>query len=169
MDAGTLFRAHEAAVRAKLRSLCGDGPEVDDLLQNVFIIAHRRYAKVPKAPELANAWLLEAARKQAANWHRLFRHTYEVIDLNAVLVAVAEPEDPEAHAALCDLVRRALRELDPADRELLVRHHVEGETCAELAAWLGLSRAGAGARLHAAEKRLRGMVRRYGETGKERA
>jgi RNA polymerase sigma-70 factor (ECF subfamily) len=167
MDAGALFQAHAAAVRAKLRSLCGDGPEVDDLLQNVFVIAHRRYAKVPKAPDLANAWLLETARKQAANWHRLFRHTYEVLDLDVVLAAVAEPEDPEAHAVLCDLVWRALCELGEGERALLVRHHVLGETCAELAAWLGLSRAGAGARLQAAEERMRGVVRRYGETGEE--
>jgi RNA polymerase sigma-70 factor (ECF subfamily) len=168
MDAGALFRAHAEAVRAKLRSLCGDGPEVDDLLQNVFVIAHRKYAKAPKTPELARAWLLETARKQAANWHRLFRHTYEVLDVDAVLVATAEPEDSEAHAALCDLVRRALCDLEEDECELLVRHHVLGETCAELAVWLGLSRAGAGARLQAAEECMRGIVRRYGENGEAR-
>jgi RNA polymerase sigma-70 factor (ECF subfamily) len=162
MGAGALFRAHAEAVRARLRSLCGDGPEVEDLLQNVFVTVHRKYAKVPGAPELARAWLLETARKQAANWHRLYRHTYEVLDLDAVQVAVAEPEDPEAHAALCNLVQRALCELDEDERELLVRHHVLGETCAELAAWLGLSKAGAGARLQAAEERMRRIVRRYG-------
>jgi len=42
-------------------AVCGDGPEVDDLLQHVFVIVNRKYAKVPKAPELAQAWLVETA------------------------------------------------------------------------------------------------------------
>ncbi|UQA61839.1 hypothetical protein E8A73_015750 [Polyangium aurulentum] len=144
-----------------LRHLCDDEATVDDLLQNVFVSAHRKRAKVPSDPTLAKGWLLNAARKQAANWRRLFRHVYEVLDPVAVMEAVAEPADPEAHAALCDFVRRALSKLDEVEREILVRYHVVGETCDELGGGLGLTRSGAHARLQAAEERMRAVVRRY--------
>jgi RNA polymerase sigma factor (sigma-70 family) len=161
-DVGALFRAHAGAVRSVLRRLCDDEATVDDLHQNVFICAYRRRAKVPSDSALAKAWLLDAARKQAANWRRLARHAYEVIDLEAVMKAAAEPEDPQAHAELCDLVRCALFELEEGEREVLVRHHVVGETCEELGGGLGLTKSGAHARLRAAEERMRGIVRRDG-------
>jgi len=157
-----LYKAHAAAVLAKLRRLGIEGPALHDLLQDVFVVAWRRYAKIPKDAADARRWLLDSARKHAANFHRLHRHKYEELDPHAIEVARAEPEDPEAQAELSNLVWSVLRELDEPVRESLVRHHVVGESLEELGARLGLTKSGVHARLQAAEERMRALVPRHG-------
>ena len=157
-----LYKAHAAAVLAKLRRLGIEGSALDDLLQDVFVVAWRRQAKIPKDAADARRWLLDSARKHAANFHRLHRHKYEELDPHAIEAAVAEPEDPEAHLVVCDLIHNALGELDELTRESLVRHHVVGESLDELRARVGLTKSGAHARLQAAEERMRALVHRHG-------
>jgi RNA polymerase sigma-70 factor (ECF subfamily) len=161
---GPLYREHHKAVRSTFRRLGVDGAEADDLVQNVFVVAQRRIAKLPKDAEGAKRWLLDTARKHAANWHRLFRHQYEVLGwdepLDEIEVA-AEPANPEAHLALRDLVRRAIGKLAKHDREILVRHLVEGESLEELAKQFSRSKSGAHVRVERAAARVRMLVSRY--------
>jgi DNA-directed RNA polymerase specialized sigma24 family protein len=116
------------------------GGRLEDKTQEAVLRAHRRLGSYRPSVGPLRPWVLGIA----ANVDRTFRRAERRYR------AVFWPD------------------LGEGERELLVRHHVLGETCAELAAWLGLSRAGAGARLRAAEERMRGVVRRYGETGEER-
>ncbi|UQA57130.1 RNA polymerase sigma factor [Polyangium aurulentum] len=155
-----LYKAHAEDVLAKLRRLGIEGPALDDLLQDVFVVAWRRQAKIPKDAADARRWLLDSARKHAANFHRLYRHKYEESEPDAIEAAVAEPVDPEAHAELANLVWSALRELACEDAELLWRHEVVGESLTELAVWLGLTKSGAHVRLEQAKERLRLQVAR---------
>jgi RNA polymerase sigma-70 factor (ECF subfamily) len=150
-----LYKAHAAAVLAKLRRLGIEESALHDLLQDVFVVAWRRQAKIPKDAAGARRWLFDSARKHAANFHRLHRHKYEEFNPDAIEAAVAEPEDPEAHAELANLVWSALREFACEDAELLWRHEVVGESLTELAAWLGLTKSGAHVRLERAKERLR--------------
>jgi RNA polymerase sigma-70 factor (ECF subfamily) len=135
--------------------------EVDDLAQNVFFVAQRRLARLPKDAEGARRWILDTVRKHAANWHRLYRHKYELLGWDEVEMEVAaEPADPEAHLALRDGVRRALNELDESERRILVLYHLNGESLAELGELLGVSKSSAHVRLQAAEDRFRELPRR---------
>jgi RNA polymerase sigma factor (sigma-70 family) len=161
-------RAREAvarecfAVKATLRRVGVAAAEVDDLVQNVFVVAQRRVTKLPKDAEGARGWLLDTARKHAANWHRLCRHQYEVLGCDEIVnETAAEPKDPEAQLALRDLVWRALDKLDDDERRALIGHHLGGQTMSELGKVLGLSRAGAYVRVRKAEKRFRELVGRY--------
>lgn len=150
-----LYKAHAAAVLAKLRRLGIEGPALEDLLQDVFVVAWRRQAKIPKDAAGARRWLLDSARKHAANFHRLYRHKYEELNPDAIEAARAEPADPEAHAELSNLVWSALRELTCEDAELVWRHEIAAESLTELAVWLGLTKSGAHVRLEQAKERLR--------------
>ncbi|UQA60402.1 RNA polymerase sigma factor [Polyangium aurulentum] len=159
---GPLFREHRKAVSSILRRLGVAAVDVDDLVQNVFVVAQRRIAKLPKDAEGARHWLLATARKHAANWHRLYRHKYEVLGWDELEMEVAaEPADPEAHLALRDGVWRALEELDESERRILILYHLDGESLAELGKRLGLTKSGAHVRLQAAEDRFRELVVRY--------
>ncbi len=150
-----LYRAHAKAVRAELRRRGVGDASAEDLVQEVFLVVHRRHAEIPAEPNIAKQWLLESAKKHAANWRRLFRHRYEKLDMAAVANAVAEPRDPEAHAALCDLVCRAFRKLAPPERELIARHHLCGESFSELAGQLCLSRSAVHVRCRRVEECMR--------------
>lgn len=157
-----LFIAHRADVTATLRRMGVAAAELDDLVQDVFIVAHRRIANVPKDAEGAKGWLLDTARKLAANWHRLRRHRYEVLGWHHVIANLAaEPADPEAYLVLRDIVRRALSKLKDDDRLILVLYHLEVESAEELGERFGLTKSGTYARLHGAEENMRGLVRRH--------
>ncbi|UQA57029.1 RNA polymerase sigma factor [Polyangium aurulentum] len=163
---GALFREHRKAVRSALRRSGVAAVEVDDLVQNVFVVAQRRIAKLPKDAEDAKRWLLDAARKHAANWHRLYRHKYEVLGWDEFEMEVAaEPADPEAYLALRDGVWRALDELDESERWILISYHLGGETLQACGAKLGLTKSGSYMRLQAAKERMRELVRRYQADG----
>lgn len=153
-----LHDAYGDAVLARLRHSGIVGPTLEDLCQEVFIVAFRKATEMPQQAENARRWLIAVARKVAANWHRLRRHKYESSDMRAVASALAAPEDPEEDFAVRDLVRRAFGKLERDDAEILWRHVVEGVTLKELATWLGTSKSGAHLRLQIARERLRVQI-----------
>src|SRR5689334_20757026 len=120
-----LFEKHQEAVRARLRVAGIQGADLDELFQAVFSVACRRISIVPANDEEAKYWLLDVARKQAANFRRLYRHVYEVVNTEIVEAAPEDPdEDTEQSMALRDAVRQAAAQLSEEDREILLRHDV---------------------------------------------
>src|SRR5262249_55780044 len=69
LDASQLFRAHGPFIGRVIRRLTGAGPQVDDLLQETFVVAHRRRADFdPRSDE--RAWLYGIATKLCSRHHR---------------------------------------------------------------------------------------------------
>ena len=150
-----LYNLYAKAVRKKLQRRGIEGPDLDDAVQDVFLIALWRYSKLPKNIHDARRWLLLTARRWAANWHRLHRHTYEEVVAREVLLGVAaQPDDPENDIADRELIRLALMQLDPINLDVLRRHAIEGESLQVIADWLGLTKSGAHVRLEHARARF---------------
>jgi RNA polymerase sigma factor (sigma-70 family) len=148
-------------VRSKL-TRCGiHSVDVDNLLQAVFQVAHRRRATLPAGISEAGIrwWLSDIARKLAANWRRRWQHDVEVLDPEAIEAALAEPEDAEAHAALCMSVRKAFHRLPLEDQVIFWQHAVEGASMAEIAAQLGSSKSAVHLRIENARERLKAYLR----------
>jgi RNA polymerase sigma-70 factor, ECF subfamily len=161
-----LYVAHASAVRDKLRTLGLDNPDLEDLLQDTFMVAARKRAKLPKNGKRAKAWLVVTARKLAANWRRLQRHSFETFGLAEVIDrAAAEPEDPEGAYIARDLVQYALRRLSAEDRDILVSHGVGGRSVADLAAQLGMTKSGAYVRLQRARAQVPANIMRLRARG----
>ncbi|MCS6950801.1 MAG: sigma-70 family RNA polymerase sigma factor [Armatimonadota bacterium] len=59
-------------------------------------------------------------------------------------------------------IEACLRTLTPAERELLRRHHIDGETCASIGAHLGVSEQAVKKRLQRLKRRLRQLLADYG-------
>jgi len=101
---------HAKHVRQCLRRYGVRGAAIDDLAQEVFIIAFQR--KLTARPSLC-----ATARKVAANYRRLYRHRFEVIDQAAVDEATFEPMQPELRVD----VHRTFDALDPEDAWMLMQ------------------------------------------------
>lgn len=144
----------QGEVRERLAGLGVRGEDVEELVQVVFSIANRRLAVIPRNNEAARRWLMEVVRKQVSNYRNLYRHAHEVLDPEAIEEAIAFPEDPEAHYATIALVQAAARLMPAQEREILLRHDVDGEPLREIAAWLGLKKSGAHVRVKLARKRF---------------
>jgi RNA polymerase sigma-70 factor (ECF subfamily) len=120
-------------------------PEVDDLVQEVFLTALDQLGRL-RDPGAFGAWLAAIARNRAADQHRRRPDHVEL----AEDTAASGPVDPEALAVVA-----ALRTLPEAYRETLVLRLVEGMTGPEIAARTGLTHASVRVNLHRGMKRLR--------------
>lgn len=119
--------------------------EVDDLVQDVFLVAFKRINTLREAGAFGG-WLAMIARNRAVDFHRRKRETEELPENLAQKNSV----DPEAAEALS-----LIRTLPEAYRETLVLRLVEGMTGPEIAERTGLTPASVRVNLHRGMKMLR--------------
>jgi RNA polymerase sigma-70 factor, ECF subfamily len=119
--------------------------EVDDLVQDVFLVAFKRINTLREAGAFGG-WLAMIARNRAVDFHRRKRETEELPEN----IAQRSSVDPEAAEAL-----RLIRTLPEAYRETLVLRLVEGMTGPEIAERTGLTPASVRVNLHRGMKQLR--------------
>jgi RNA polymerase sigma-70 factor, ECF subfamily len=124
---------------------------VDDLAQDVFVLALRRLHTLRDAAAFGG-WLAIITRNRAKDYYRRSARALETQlqeDANVPEVRSQGP-NPEALAAL-----RAVRSLPEAYRETLILRLVEGMTGPEIASRTGLTPASVRVNLHRGMKMLR--------------
>ena len=119
--------------------------EVDDLVQDVFLVALSQLHRL-REPRAFAGWLLAIARNRANDFHRRPRAAQQFQDC----VASNDPDEQEARAALA-----AIYSLPQAYRETLSMRLVEGMTGPEIAARTGMTPASVRVNLHRGMKQLR--------------
>jgi RNA polymerase sigma-70 factor (ECF subfamily) len=124
----------------------GPRADVDDLVQDVFVIALERLHTLRDAPAFAG-WLAAIARNRAAD--QLRRGATRTVELTDDFGRM-DPDRTEALAVL-----GVIRTLPEAYRETLVLRLVEGMTGPEIAARTGLTAASVRVNLHRGMKQLR--------------
>jgi RNA polymerase sigma-70 factor (ECF subfamily) len=121
--------------------------EVDDLVQDVFLVALRKIDSLRDAAAFG-PWLAMITRNRAMDFHRRSRDTTELSDdLPAVNLTAPEAEANE--------VLTLIRMLPEAYREPLILRFVEGMTGPEIAARTGLAAASVRVNIHRGMKLLR--------------
>lgn len=149
-----LFRAHASFVAGFLVRLGAASQEVDDLVQEVFLTAHRRGGYVP-GPARPSTWLAEIALRVALASKRSRRRRRVEPDEDTVQAAVdgaASPFDSAATAEAMARVQRALDGLDLERRAVFVLFELEGDSCAAIASCLGVPVGTVYSRLHTARQ-----------------
>lgn len=134
-------------VRERLRRLGLRGADLEDLVQQTFVVAHRRWDERPRNPGRFRNWLEGIAWRLGMNWRRKRgrrREVFELEDFDAVAANATEPEslldlrrifDPESDALL------------PEDRAMLIAYYVDDVSLTEFAAQFALPRSTAWTRL----------------------
>jgi RNA polymerase sigma-70 factor (ECF subfamily) len=163
LDSETLFKLYATFVASFLYRQGARGADVDDLVQEVFLTAHRRGGYRPglASPTTFLAQLaLEAnlkRRRGDGRWQRA--HSDE-----AVAATVGPlPADPAQAMAARDAARRlqaALDGMDHGHRAVFILFELEGESCESIAAGLELPIGTVYSRLHAARRGFREAVAR---------
>ena len=156
LDAGTLFRRHAAFVANFLVRLGMDRGELEDVVQEVFMIAHRRGGFAP-GPARPTTWLADIAIRVAANRRRSHRRARVATDEDTVArKATVEPAQGEAIDArrALDRVQRALDTVDEDKRAVFILYELEGESCEAIAAGLAIPIGTVYSRLFAARRKF---------------
>jgi RNA polymerase sigma-70 factor (ECF subfamily) len=153
-----VFRQYAPYVAALVLKLIGRPADVDDVVQDVFIQAHRGLGSLRSA-EALRPWLRRITVRRAQRWLRKrwvlrwFRESG--LDATAELVdPTASPED----RALVATLYRALERLPRDERVVWVLRIVEGETLESIAELLGCSVSTVQRRLRAAQATM-GAIR----------
>ena len=149
-----LFRRYARYVATIGFKLLGRDDELDDLVQDVFIEAHRGLHQL-RDVEAAKGWLARitvrrAIRRLRRQKLRAFFSLEALAEHPCVVDAAATPEE-RAHIAS---TYRLLETLPVPQRIVWLLRHVEGETLDAIAALCACSKATVQRRLRAAQRTL---------------
>lgn len=131
--------------------------EVDDLVQDVFLVALRRLSSLRESDSFG-AWLGTIARNRANDYYRRSRPQQPLEDETSgqEIEVAREGEDQERSAVA---ILEAIRRLSEAYRETLILRLVEGMTGPEIAARMGMTHGSVRVNLHRGMQQLRAMLR----------
>lgn len=166
-SAAALFRAHARWVASFVLKLGAAKDAADDLVQETFLVAHRRGGYQPGAAK-PTTWLAEIAVRVVSTHRRGERRRRLVPDESAIEGAVATEPTPDRRAegrATLALVERALAEIDIGKRAVFVLFELMDEPCDEIARGLGIPVGTVHSRLHAARKEFQAAFARLEASG----
>ena len=156
LDADALYRAHAQFVARFLMRIGASGEDVADLVQDVFLVAHRR-GGFTMGRAKPTTWLAEIAFRVASDRRKKARRRLEDSNAEVVALAPAMPasaspsQKAQARQALAR-VQRALDTLTPEKRAVFVLYELEGQACDAIAAALEVPVGTVYSRLHSARR-----------------
>lgn len=136
--------------------------DAEDLTQETFLRAWRAISRYRRTGAPFIAWLLTISDRLATSRYRKLRRLLTA-DVEAVPLHQRCHEDPEGTALTwlaCDEVRRAILQLRPERRQVIILRFIDGLSVAEVAAALGKSEANISVIQHRALTDLRRLLER---------
>ena len=127
---------------------------MDDIVQDVFLVAHRRGGYSP-GPARPTTWLAEIAVRTAMSHRRTSKRTSLLPEAETADRLAATEAGPDARAQSREalgLAWKALEHLDLERRSVFVLYELEGESCDAIAAAMGIPTGTVYSRLHNARK-----------------
>lgn len=160
-----LFAAEAPRVWRALRRLGVRDADLDDLVQDVFLVVYRRWGDF-RGESLLRTWIYGIALRRAFAQRRN-RHARGVVDLTHPELPSSAPEQPRevARAELRGALQAALERLREGKREVFVLYELEELPMRDVAALLETPLHTCYARLYAAREELAVLLRRAGHDG----
>lgn len=163
-SAGELYRAHASFVAGFLSRMGAATVDVEDLTQEVFLVAHRRGGYVA-GPARPTTWLAEIALRVLSTHRRTKRRKPETPSTDALeglRSEAASAEERVGSLRALARVQRCLEGLDEEHRAVFVLFELEGEPCPAIAAALEVPVGTVYSRLHHARKKFLDAWKRGG-------
>lgn len=156
-DVGALFVEHAGFLVRVVERLTGSGAMAEDIVQDAFLVAHRRRRELRAGPEV-RGWLYRVCvngvrQHRRGSWRR-FR-LLGAIAQEPVPIAHRSPDDDAAMVERGRRIRACVVELPLDLREVLVLFDLEGESTRSVAALLGLPEGTVSSRLARARAQFR--------------
>jgi RNA polymerase sigma-70 factor, ECF subfamily len=157
VDVGTLFVLHAPFLLRVVERLTGPGPHVEDLVQEVFIVAHRRRKELRDGPEL-RGWLYRVTSNKAMQHRRTLWRRFRLakaVEVEPMHSTPAVPDEVAARREHGRQIRKAVLDLPFLQREAFVLFELEGLDTKTVAALLDIPEGTVSSRLSAARKLFR--------------
>ena len=148
---------------ATLQRMGAGAAEIDDLLQEIFMVLYRRWPTLDLTRPL-RPWLFGVTFRVLRSSRR--RRAREVLCGEFELEeASANPEVSLQDRESLGVLYAALDRIPPARRSVVVMHDLEGIEIADIARQLSMSRIGVYTRLYKGRRELAAALRRSGAAG----
>ena len=158
-----VYEAHFAFVWRSVRRLGVDDSAVDDVVQEIFVIVHRRLADF-EARSSIKTWLFGIVLRVVRDHRRTLRRKSPPRATDADNVAADAEHNPLERAAKAEAARvlhAILDELDDEKREVFVLAELEQMTAPEIADALGVPLNTVYSRLRSARQDFEAAVARH--------
>jgi RNA polymerase sigma-70 factor, ECF subfamily len=157
-----LYRQHARRLFSLVMRMVGSAEDAEDLVQEVFLQAHRKLAGF-RGESTLGTWLYRLTMNHCLDHLRgrqakMSRATGSLDDEDAIEPMAPAPMVPQAISRL-DL-ERAIDALPPGSRAAFLLHDVEGFEHREIADILGISEGTSKSQVHKARLKLRTLLRR---------
>jgi RNA polymerase sigma-70 factor (ECF subfamily) len=165
LDIDALYTEHAAFLTRVLVRLVGDGPHVDDMLQETFLVAHRRRDSFDGRAAV-RTWLYAIASRLAMRHRRGVGRWLRALGAYADEPAPPPGADPSREldrARAAAIVHDVLTKLPFKQREVFVLYELEELDGAEIAGLLGIPINTVWTRLHHGRKRFQELVKKRSE------
>ena len=160
LDGAALFRAHGSFVAGFLFRLGVGRSELDDAVQEVFLIAHKRGGFNVAAAQ-PTTWLAEIALRVASVQRRGLRRRSKRESFAAIDDAVNEtPFETLSSNEMRHRIGRAMDTLSLEHRAVFILFEIEEQSCESIAEGLGIPLGTVYSRLHSARDRFKKAYRR---------
>ena len=151
-----------ARTLAHLRGLLGD--DADDVQQEVWLAVYMRIGALSN-PRAFRTWLFQTTRHRAIDFLRSRKRERELLEEAAREIDFANAPDEGIGGLDQSSVAAALKDLSPAQREVLLLRYEEDMTYAQIAVIVGCSIGTVRSRLHHAKLRLQDAIEGTGGQG----
>ena len=157
-----LYRQHARRLFSLVVRMVGSAEDAEDLVQEVFLQAHRKLAGF-RGESTLGTWLYRLTMNHCLDHLRgrqakMSRATESLDDEDAAEPMAPAPAVPPAISRM-DL-EKAIAALPPGSRAAFLLHDVEGFEHREIAAILGVSEGTSKSQVHKARLKLRARLRR---------
>jgi RNA polymerase sigma-70 factor (ECF subfamily) len=162
LDIDALYAEHAPFIARVLIRLVGDGPHVDDLLQETFFTAFRRRDSFDGRSN-ARTWLYGIASRLAMRHRRgtsRFKRFLGIFGSEPADHATGRPDQHLERARAAALVRDVLERIPFKQREVFVLYELEELQGSEIAEMLEIPIGTVWTRLHHAREKFRALMQR---------
>jgi RNA polymerase sigma-70 factor (ECF subfamily) len=161
-DLASIHAQHAEFVWVSLQRLGVREADVEDMLQEVFVVVHQRLHTF-NASSLMRTWLYGICVRVAAGYRRraYMRRERTGDDFNEPIDEGANPEDALARGQARERLYAILDTMDIERRALFVMYEIDEVSCEEIAQVLGIPIGTVYSRLHAARNELEAAARRF--------
>lgn len=148
--AGILVERLTPLISRLVFRLTGWNPDTQDLVQDVFVNIQANSDSF-KAHSKLETWVTAIVINRCRNWHRTKARqpTVSAMEINALSEDATTPQ-----VEINESVRAALRQLNPADRELVVLRYLEEKSLDEISTSTGIRKNTIEVKLHRARQKM---------------
>lgn len=132
-----LVRRYTPMMRAYVRRVLGASADVDDVVQEAFVIAWQRLSEL-EDPSAVKSWLMRTVSRKAMDRVRSRRAYVGIDDIEHPAAADATPAHAAEARAGVEALSEALGELPETQRQSWVLREIGGFAYEEVAAELGV-------------------------------